>query len=69
MQSLREYREGMDVELATVARYLGVSCQTYAHYERHPEELPIQVATRLCSFLGYDFDCLCAEGADKQTIH
>lgn len=62
MQSIREYRESKGVRPAVVAEHLGISCQLYARYERHPEEMPIRAATLLCDYLGYDFDCLCAEG-------
>ena len=60
MQTLRECRIRNGVDQATVADYLGVSCQAYAWYEQHPEDLSIEQALILCDFLRFDFDLLCA---------
>lgn len=56
MKSLKELREEKGIKQIAVARYLGISRQTYAKYEEHPERLTIAQAKLLCSFLGCDFD-------------
>lgn len=54
MQSLKEWREFKGVKQVAVARYLGISRQTYAKYEVHPELMSIAQAKRLCEYLNCD---------------
>jgi DNA-binding XRE family transcriptional regulator len=42
----------------TIARYLGITRQTYAKYEQEPEKLTIDQAIVLCDILDCDFDSL-----------
>ncbi|MEE0026059.1 MAG: helix-turn-helix transcriptional regulator [Atopobiaceae bacterium] len=58
MKTLKERREEKGITQGTIARYLGVSRQTYASYELHPEKLTIDQAIILCDILSCDFDAL-----------
>lgn len=37
---------------AQVAKKLGLSTQTYAHYERNPEQMKIKTLLRFCDLYG-----------------
>ncbi|MDR2108944.1 MAG: helix-turn-helix domain-containing protein [Coriobacteriales bacterium] len=52
MESLRTFRESRGIKLTAVAEHLGVSRQTYSHYEKHPERMSVHQAQAACSFLG-----------------
>lgn len=58
MRTIRERREDRGITQAAIARYLGVTRQTYASYEQHPEKLSIDQAIILCDILDCDFDSL-----------
>ena len=52
MATIKEVREEKGVKQKAVAQYLGVSRQTYSHYEKHPEAMSIAQAKLVCEFLG-----------------
>lgn len=56
MKTLKELRKEKGIKQDAIAKQLGISRQTYATYEAHPERLTIAQAKLLCSFLGCDFD-------------
>ncbi|MEE1158646.1 MAG: helix-turn-helix transcriptional regulator [Atopobiaceae bacterium] len=58
MRSLKELRDRKGMTQETIARYLGITRQTYAKYEQEPEKLTIDQAIVLCDILDCDFDSL-----------
>lgn len=58
MRSLKELRDEKGITQEAIARYLGITRQTYAKYEQEPEKLTIDQAIVLCDILGCDFDSL-----------
>ena len=58
MRSLKELRDRKGMTQETIARYLGITRQTYAKYEQEPEKLTIDQASVLCDILDCDFDSL-----------
>ena len=55
---LRDLREDHDYKQETVAKYLGVSQQTYSNYENGHREIPISVVTKLAQFYQVSTDYL-----------
>ena len=51
MKTLREVRDERGVKQVAVANHLGVSRQTYAGYESHPESMSVEQAKAVCDFL------------------
>lgn len=58
MKTLKERREDKGITQSAIARYLGVTRQTYASYEQRPEKLSIDQAIILCEILNCDLDSL-----------
>lgn len=57
-KSLKEIREEKGITQEAIARYLGITRQTYAKYEQEPQKLTINQAIVLCDILGCGFDSL-----------
>ena len=53
MMTLKQASEAKGVKQAAIAKYLGVSRQTYASYESRQEEMSISQAKAVCKYLGY----------------
>ena len=47
---MRDLREDKDLKQKTVAKYLGVSQQTYSNYENGHREIPIWVVVKLSKY-------------------
>lgn len=58
MGNLKNLREEKGITQEAIARYLGITRQTYAKYEQKPEKLTIDQAIVLCDILNCDFDSL-----------
>ena len=68
MGSLREFRESRGVKQIAVANYVGVSRQTYARYEEHPESMNLKQAKLVCDFLGCDIAFLLPNEVKKTDV-
>lgn len=68
MGSLREYRESRGIKQIAVANYVGVSRQTYARYEEHPESMSLMQAKQVCDFLGCDIAFLLPKEVKKTDV-
>ncbi|MDE5931412.1 MAG: helix-turn-helix domain-containing protein [Lachnospiraceae bacterium] len=55
---LRDLREDHDIKQETIAKYLGVSQQTYSNYENGHREIPIAVVKELAKFYKVSTDYL-----------
>lgn len=55
---LRDLREDHDLKQETVARYLGVSQQTYSNYENGHREIPVMVVKALAKYYQVSTDYL-----------
>lgn len=55
---LRDLREDNDIKQETIAKYLGVSQQTYSNYENGHREIPITVVKELAEFYKVSTDYL-----------
>lgn len=55
---LRDLREDHDIKQETIARYLGVSQQTYSNYENGHREIPVGVVKELAAFYKVSTDYL-----------
>ncbi|MCH5255230.1 MAG: helix-turn-helix transcriptional regulator [Lachnospiraceae bacterium] len=55
---LRDLREDHDIKQETIAKYLGVSQQTYSNYENGKREIPIMVVTALAKYYKVSTDYL-----------
>lgn len=55
---MRELREDSDIKQKTVAKYLGISQQTYSNYENGHREIPIWVVLKLAKFYKVSTDYL-----------
>ncbi|MCM1143289.1 MAG: helix-turn-helix domain-containing protein [Blautia sp.] len=55
---LRDLREDHDIKQETIAKYLGVSQQTYSNYENGRREIPIMVVTALAKYYKVSTDYL-----------
>lgn len=55
---LRDLREDHDIKQETIAKYLGVSQQTYSNYENGRREIPIEVVKKLSTFYKVSTDYL-----------
>ena len=55
---LRDLREDHDIKQETIAKYLGVSQQTYSNYENGRREIPIMVVTALAKYYQVSTDYL-----------
>ena len=64
MRSLKELRDKKGMTQETIARYLGITRQTYAKYEQEPERLTIDQAIVLCDILDCEFDSLLSKGGN-----
>jgi DNA-binding XRE family transcriptional regulator len=51
-KSIREAREELGFTQADMSDQLGVTRQTYAKMEQHPDKLTIKEARLICSILG-----------------
>lgn len=56
MKAIKDVREERGVTQKKMAELLGISRQTYASYEAHPEQMTIGVAKIVCSKLGISYD-------------
>ena len=55
---IRELREDHDIKQDTIAKYLGISQQTYSNYENGRREIPIAVIKQLARFYKVSTDYL-----------
>lgn len=55
---LRDLREDHDIKQETIAKYLGVSQQTYSNYENGRREIPIEAVKKLSAFYKVSTDYL-----------
>lgn len=55
---LRDLREDHDIKQETIAKYLGVTQQTYSNYENGYREIPITVVTELAKYYKVSTDYL-----------
>ena len=55
---LRELREDHDIKQETIAKYLGISQQTYSNYENGHREIPITAVKKLAKFYKVSTDYL-----------
>ena len=55
---LRDLREDHDLKQETVARYLGISQQTYSNYENGHREIPVTVVKELAKYYRVSTDYL-----------
>lgn len=55
---LRDLREDHDIKQDTIAKYLGVSQQTYSNYENGHREIPVMVVKELAKFYKVSTDYL-----------
>lgn len=55
---LRDLREDNDIKQDTIAKYLGISQQTYSNYENGRREIPITVVKALAKFYKVSTDYL-----------
>lgn len=55
---LRDLREDHDIKQETIAKYLGVTQQTYSNYENGHREIPITVVTELAKYYKVSTDYL-----------
>ena len=55
---LRDLREDHDMKQETIARYLGISQQTYSNYENGHREIPVSVVKELAKFYKVSTDYL-----------
>ena len=55
---IRDLREDRDIKQDTLAKYLGVSQQTYSNYENGHREIPISVVTALAKYYQVSTDYL-----------
>lgn len=55
---LRDLREDHDIKQETVAKYLGITQQTYSNYENGYREIPITVVTELAKYYKVSTDYL-----------
>lgn len=55
---LRDLREDHDIKQETVAKYLGITQQTYSNYENGYREIPISVVTELAKYYQVSTDYL-----------
>ena len=55
---LRDLREDHDIKQETIAKYLGISQQTYSNYENGHREIPIAVVTELAKYYKVSTDYL-----------
>ena len=55
---LRDLREDNDIKQDTIAKYLGISQQTYSNYENGRREIPITVVKALANFYKVSTDYL-----------
>ena len=61
---LKDLREDRDIKQETLAKYLGVSQQTYSNYENGHREIPISVVTALASYYQVSTDyLLCSDSS------
>lgn len=55
---LRDLREDHDIKQETIAKYLGITQQTYSNYENGYREIPISVVTELAKYYKVSTDYL-----------
>ena len=55
---IRELREDNDIKQETIAKYLGISQQTYSNYENGRREIPIEVVKKLAEYYKVSTDFL-----------
>ena len=55
---LRDLREDNDIKQDTIAKYLGISQQTYSNYENGRREIPITAVKALAKFYKVSTDYL-----------
>ena len=55
---LRDLREDHDIKQETIAKYLGITQQTYSNYENGYREIPITVVTELAKYYKVSTDYL-----------
>lgn len=55
---IRDLREDHDIKQETLAKYLGVSQQTYSNYENGHREIPISIVTALANYYQVSTDYL-----------
>lgn len=55
---LRDLREDHDIKQDTIAKYLGITQQTYSNYENGYREIPITVVTELAKYYKVSTDYL-----------
>lgn len=55
-KTLREIREDAGLSQQHMADRLGVSRQTYANYELHPDRVTIKQAREICAALGSEYE-------------
>lgn len=55
---LKDLREDSDIKQDTIAKYLGVSQQTYSNYENGRREIPVAVVKELAKFYQVSTDYL-----------
>lgn len=55
---LRDLREDHDIKQDTIAKFLGVSQQTYSNYENGHREIPVMVVKELAKFYKVSTDYL-----------
>ncbi len=55
---LRDLREDHDIKQETIAKYLGITQQTYSNYENGYREIPIAVVTELAKYYKVSTDYL-----------
>ncbi|MBD5445547.1 MAG: helix-turn-helix transcriptional regulator [Lachnospiraceae bacterium] len=55
---LRDLREDHDIKQETIAKYLGISQQTYSNYENDRREIPIEAVKKLAAYYKVSTDYL-----------
>lgn len=55
---LRDLREDRDIKQEAIARYLGVSQQTYSNYENSRREIPVEAVKKLAAYYEVSTDYL-----------
>lgn len=55
-KTIRDVRKDAGLSQEYMANKLGVSRQTYANYESHPENVTIAQARAICAVLGAEYE-------------